>query len=311
MTSLRIVFMGTPDFAVPTLKRLIADGEEICGVFTQPDKPQGRKMILQAPPVKEAAIEAGIKVWQPEKMRDESVLATLKELDPELIVVVAYGKILPKDVLELPKYGCINVHGSLLPKYRGAAPIQWSVLNGDKVTGITTMQMDVGLDTGDILLMREVEIDENETSGELYDRMALVGADLCSETLAALKEGKLNPVKQNDADSSYASMLSRDLSEIDWTKSAAEIHNKVRGLQPWPVACTTLNGKRMKIHSTRLCGKTSGNAGAVVNTKPLTVACGDGNGLIVNEVQLDGSKKMRSEDFLRGRPIEKNTVLGE
>lgn len=303
--------MGTPDFAVPTLKRLIADGEEVCGVFTQPDKPQGRKMILQAPPVKVVAQENEIPVWQPTKMRDGTALAILQELQPELIVVAAYGKILPQEILDLPKYGCICVHGSLLPKYRGAAPIQWSVINGEAVAGVTTMLMDAGIDTGDMLLKAETKIGENETSGELYDRLAEIGAELCSKTLAELKKGTLKAEKQQDSESNYAPMLSREISEIDWSQPAQSVHNLVRGLQPWPVACTTLNGKRMKIHATRMAGSASGEAGTVVQQKPFTVVCGDGNCVTLEEVQLDGGKRMKSEDFLRGRPVEPGTLLGK
>ena len=233
---MRTVFMGTPDFAVPCLQRLFDCGCEVCGVFTQPDKPKGRHGVLTAPPVKELALKMGVPVFQPTKMRDGTALEMLKSVQPELVIVVAYGKILPKEILDYPKYGCINIHASLLPKLRGAAPIQWSVINGCKVTGVTSMQMDEGLDTGDMLISREIEIGENETAGELHDRLSALGADVLEETLEALKKGELKPVKQNDAEFTYAPMLSKELSPVDWSLSAREVHNKIRGLSPWPSA---------------------------------------------------------------------------
>lgn len=259
MIRLKIVFMGTPDFAVPGLRRLIEDGHEVAGVFTQPDKPKGRKQILTMPPVKKLALEHHIAVFQPQKMRDGSAYAILKDLSPDLIVVVAYGKILPEDILNLPRYGCINIHGSLLPRYRGAAPIQWSVINGEKVTGVTAMQMDAGLDTGDMLGTVQTEIGENETSGELYERLAQLGASLLSQTIADIAAGRAKRTPQDDALSSYAPMLSKELSPIDWHKSAAVVHNQVRGLSPWPGASTRLEGKILKIHRTVLAGAGKGS----------------------------------------------------
>ncbi len=309
---MRIVFMGTPDFAVPTLERLIADGHDIVGVFTQPDKPKGRGYQLQAPPVKEVALKAGIPVYQPNTFKDGAALEILQELAPELIIVVAYGKLLPKAVLDLPKYGCINVHGSLLPKYRGAAPIQWAVLNGDEVAGVTTMQMDVGLDTGDMLMKTETPIGENETSGELFDRLMVLGAQLCADTIAALQQGTLTPEKQDNDASTYASMLSKEMCPIDWQKTAQEVHNQVRGLAPWPVAITKLGGKRMKIHATRKTEAKPGSAvpGEVISERPLIVACGGGTALEIVELQAEGSKRMKADVYVCGHAVKPGTRLG-
>ena len=310
---MRIVYMGTPDFAVAALKRILQDGHEVVAVFTQPDKPQGRKMVLTPPEVKVCALEAGIPVYQPESFKDESQLDLLRELNPEVIVVAAYGKLLPKYVLDLPKYGCINIHGSLLPKYRGAAPIQWAVINGEKTAGVTAMQMDVGLDTGDMLLTMETEVGENETAGELFDRLAEMGAELISETLRRLPEG-IPAVPQDESESTYASMLKKEMAVIDWTKPAQQVHNLVRGLNPWPVALTPLDGKRLKVFETRLTGTSSGaQPGEVVLSDPkkgLEVCCGDGQVLAVTEVQLVGKKRMHACDYLRGHPIPAHTVLG-
>lgn len=308
---MKIVFMGTPDFAVPCLRRLIEDGHEIAGVFTQPDKPKGRKQILTMPPVKELALEHGIPVFQPQTMRDGSAYAVLKDLAPELIAVVAYGKILPEEILNLPRYGCVNIHGSLLPRYRGAAPIQWAVLHGEKVTGVTAMQMDAGLDTGDMLQWVQTEIGENETSGELYERLAGLGASLLSDTVANLSSGRVARTPQDGSLSSYAPMLSKELSPIDWHKSAATVHNQVRGLSPWPVASTRLEGKTLKIHRTALAGMAKGQPGVVVSETPLLVACGDGNAVEILELQYEGGKRMETGAFLRGHRIPTGTKLGE
>ena len=298
---MRVVFMGTPDFAVSTLERLCQSSHEVAAVYTQPDKPVGRKQVLTPPEVKLCAEKYGVPVYQPATLRDENSYKELKELGPDVIVVAAYGKILPKNILDIPKYGCVNVHGSLLPKYRGAAPIQWSVLNGDKVAGVTTMLMAEGLDTGDILLKAETEIGENETSAELFDRLAELGADLLMKTLDELDT--ITPVKQNEAEATYTAKISRELCPIDWTKPNSEVHNKVRGLQTWPVACAALNGKEVKIHSTLLCPK-SGAAGEIIAVNPLTVACGEGS-VIIKELQLSGKKRMTSEAFLLGHPLKK------
>lgn len=301
---MKVVFMGTPDFAVPCLERLVSDGHDVAAVFTQPDKPKGRGYTLTPPPVKVCAMEHGIEVFQPKSMKDGEALEILKKIEPQLIAVVAFGKILPKEILDLPPYGCINVHGSLLPKYRGAAPIQWSVLNGDKITGITTMYMDVGLDTGDMLLKSETEIGENETSGELYDRMKVMGADLLSETIKKLEDGTVTRTKQKDEESSYASMLDKSMCRIDWNQSADKVHNKVRGLSPWPVAVAELNGKKVKIHKTLLNGVSGkkGDCGEIISLNPFVVACSDG-AVEILELQLEGKKRMNSKDFLMGHRL--------
>ena len=307
---MKTVFMGTPDFAVPTLLRLLHDGHQICGVFTQPDKARGRSNALQPTPVKVAAMEHAIPVFQPQSMKTPEALEQLKKLAPELIVVVAYGRLLPKAVLELPQYGCINVHASLLPKYRGAAPIQWSVINGETVTGVTTMFMDIGLDTGDILQKAETPIGENETAKQLHDRLSLMGADLCSETVSLLQEGKLTRSKQDDSQSCYAPMLTRELSPIDWTKSAWQIHNQIRGLTPWPGAETVFAGKRLKIHDSRLAADHAGKPGEIISELPLVIACGGQTALELTELQYEGGKKMHVSDFLRGHRMEVGTLLG-
>lgn len=301
---MRIVFMGTPEFAVPCLQRLIDCGHEISGVFTQPDKPQGRKMILTPPPVKALALENGLTVYQPQKMKDGTALEMLKEANPELVIVVAYGKILPKEILEFPKYGCINIHASLLPKLRGAAPIQWSVINGCKKTGVTSMQMDEGLDTGDMLITAELEIGENETAGELHDRVSALGAEVLEQTIAALQNGELKPKKQNHDEFTYAPMLSKELSPIDWNLPAHEVHNKIRGLSPWPSATAVLNGKKVKIHKSVLVSQKGGAAGEVAeNGKRLVVACGDGECIEILNLQAEGKKAMSAADFMRGNPV--------
>ncbi|MDY4443423.1 MAG: methionyl-tRNA formyltransferase [Butyricicoccus sp.] len=310
---MRMVFMGTPDFAVNSLERLIADGHDIVGVFTQPDKPRGRKMKLTPPPVKQLALTHNIPVFQPDTFKNESQLALLQELNPEVIVVVAYGKLLPGYVLDLPKYGCINVHGSLLPKYRGAAPVQWMVLNGETTAGVTTMYMDRGLDTGDILLVSETKVGENETAGELFDRLAAMGADLISETIKRLPEG-IERKPQDDGQSTYVSVLDKKMSVVDWSKSAQEVHNLIRGLDPWPVAVTTRGEVRLKLFQSRLTGKTTSlPAGSVTEADPKTglfVACGDGQVLQITEIQMVGKKRMPAGDYLRGHGMEPGTVLG-
>ena len=285
---MNIVFMGTPDFAVPALEKLVKSSHKISAVYTQPDKPVGRKQILTPPDVKLCAEKYNIPVFQPETLRDENAFKELKSLNPDVIVVVAYGKILPKNILDIPKYGCVNVHGSLLPKYRGASPIQHSVLNGDKVTGVTTMFM------GE-------KMDENETSAELFERLSLLGADLLLKTLEGLENSSITPVKQDESKATYTVKITKSICPIDWTKANYEIHNQVRGLQTWPVAFAKFNGKDIKIHSTFLCDK-SGNAGEVISLNPLTVACGSGS-LIINELQLNGKKRMDSKSFLTGHTI--------
>lgn len=298
---MNIVFMGTPDFAVPTLEKLAQSSHNILAVITQPDKPVGRKQVLTPPDVKVCAEKYNIPVLQPESLRNDNSFNEIKSLAPDVIVVVAYGKILPKNILDIPRYGCVNVHGSLLPKYRGASPIQSAVLNGDKISGVTTMFMDEGLDTGDILLKKETEIGENETSAELFDRLSYMGADLLLKTLEGLENGSITPEKQNENDATYTVKITKDMCPIDWGKPALVIHNQVRGLQTWPVAVSKLGGKDVKIHSTVLCEK-SGAPGEIISVNPLTVACGEGS-LIIKELQLSGKKRMDSKSFLLGHPL--------
>ncbi|MBQ5398213.1 MAG: methionyl-tRNA formyltransferase [Ruminococcus sp.] len=305
---MNIVFMGTPDFAVPTLKKLCESGHNILAVYTQPDKPVGRKQVLTPPDVKVCALENGLEVFQPTSLKDDNSYEELKALNPDLIVVVAYGKILPKNILDIPRLGCVNVHGSLLPKYRGASPIQSAVLSGDKVSGVTTMFMGEGLDTGDILLRSETEIGENETSAELFDRLALLGADLLLETVEKLSRGEITPVKQDESQATYTKKITKDMCPINWSEPNEKIHNQVRGLQTWPVALTKLDGKDLKIHSTFLCGK-QGEAGSVISLDPLTVACGEGS-LVIDELQLSGKKRMKSDAFLLGHPLSIGARLG-
>lgn len=305
---MRIVFMGTPDFAVPSLQALIDAGHDVCAVYTQPDKPQGRKQILTAPPVKTLALEHDIPVFQPNTLKNEVEQARLRELAPEVIIVVAYGKLLPKAVLDIPPHGCINVHGSLLPRWRGAAPIQWAVIAGDEMAGVTTMQMAEGLDTGDMLLTYETKVGEKETAGELFDRLAQSGAELLIQTLVKLDE--ITPRPQDDAQSCYAHMLDKQMAVIDWSKSAHEIDCLIRGLNPWPIALTTLSGERLKVFAAE---KAAGNGepGTVLEADPkkgLTVACGEG-ALKLTEIQLVGGKRMKATDFLRGHAIEVGTKL--
>lgn len=306
---MRIVMMGTPDFAVPCLERLIADGHTIPLVVTQADKPKGRGHHMTPPPVKVCALEHGIEVFQPTKIKDEAALDVIRAAAPDLIVVVAYGKILPKALLDMPKYGCINVHGSLLPQYRGAAPIQWAVLDGQEKTGITTMWMNEGLDTGDMLMKSEREIPFDMTAGELFDALCGDGAELLSQTIDALEKGTLRPEKQDDSQATYASMLTKDMSAIDWTKPALTLHNQVRGLNPWPSAVCRCQGKMMKIHTARPAGGTDAAPGTVVSVAPLTVACGDGTALELVEVQYEGGKRMPAADFLRGHPMKAGEPL--
>lgn len=305
---MRIVFMGTPDFAVPSLQALIDAGHDVCAVYTQPDKPQGRKQILTAPPVKTLALAHNIPVFQPNTLKNEDEQARLRALTPEVIIVVAYGKLLPKAVLDIPPHGCINVHGSLLPRWRGAAPIQWAVIAGDEKAGVTTMQMAEDLDTGDMLLTYETKVGEKETAGELFDRLAQSGAELLTQTLVKLDE--ITPRPQDDAQSCYAHMLDKKMAVIDWSKSAHEIDCLIRGLNPWPIALTTLSGERLKVFAAE---KAAGNGepGTVLEADPkkgLTVACGEG-ALKLTEIQLVGGKRMKATDFLRGHAIEVGTKL--
>ncbi len=296
---MRIVYMGTPDFAVPALRALAASPKhEVAAVFTQPDKPQGRKQIMTPPDVKVCALELGIPVCQPSSMKTDEALELLDSFAPEVIVVAAYGQILPKPVLELPKYGCVNIHGSLLPKYRGAAPIQQAVLDGEAVTGVTAMLMDVGLDTGDILMKKETPIGENETAGELFDRLSRLGAELILETLDGLEAGTLVPEKQDEALATHTAKIDKSLCPVDFNKSAEEVHNKIRGLYPWPVATCELAGKRVRLHRAAIVDK-SGRPGELLSEKPLIIACGS-KAIELLELQPEGKKKMTAEAFAAG-----------
>ena len=308
---MRVIFMGTPDFAAVSLQRLIDDGHEILAVYTQPDKPKGRGYKLTPPPVKELALKYDLPVFQPTRLKNGKVAAQMREFNPDIIIVVAYGRLLQKDILELPPLGCVNVHASLLPKYRGAAPIQWMVLNGEKEAGVTTMYMAEGLDTGDMILKATTPIGENETSGELWDRLAVLGAECLSDTMKLFENGRAPAEPQNDAEMTYAPMLEKAMGNIDFTKSAQEIHNLVRGMNPWPSAYTRMEGKLLKIHESRIEkieGK-CGEPGEIINPAEFIVACGEG-ALKLTVVQLEGSKRMESSVFLRGHALEKGQKLG-
>lgn len=309
---MKIVYMGTPDFAVPCLERLVKDGYDVACVVTQPDKPQGRKQILTPSDVKVKALELGLEVYQPQSLRNDEAYEYLKSFNADFFIVAAYGKILPKNILDLPKYACINVHGSLLPKYRGAAPIQRSVLGGDKITGITTMLMGEGLDTGDMLLKSEYPIDINATSGEVFDALAQSAPDLLIETIDKFVKGEITPEKQDESRATYAHMLSKDEAVIDWSASAAEIHNLVRGMSPWPVAYSFYGGKKIKIFTTRLTDENSTlEAGKLKEDKnKIFVSCGDGKLLEVLSLQLEGGKRLEAKQFLAGHPVTADTKLG-
>lgn len=309
---MRIAFMGTPDFAVDCLKALAESEHEIVGVFCQPDKPVGRKQELTPPDVKVEALRHGFEVFQPSSLRNGKGVEILEKIKPDLVVVVAYGKILPSDFLSFPRYGCINIHASVLPKYRGASPIHFAVLNGDKITGVTAQQMDEGLDTGDILHVKTVEIGENDTTEYMYEVLAPLGAKVLMETLEKLENNQLEPVKQDEALASKVGLLTKDMSNIDWSKSAFEIHNKIRGLYSWPGASTKLNGKTLKIHKSILSDKKGkNNNGEVIDSDGrLIICCGDNCCIELLEVQLEGKKRMEVSSFLNGYNIEKGTILG-
>lgn len=299
---MKIVFMGTPDFAVPSLEQLLADGHHILGVYCQPDKPQGRHFVMTPPPVKVLAQQQGIPVYQPETFKDDQVQAQLSALGPELVVVAAYGKILPQAVLDIPAKGCINVHGSLLPKYRGAAPIQWAIINNEPIAGVTIMQMAQGLDTGDMLLKKETPIGADETAGALFDRIAKLGAQALSEAVASL--GTLMPVAQDDALACWSPPLKKSDGEIDWTQDAQMLYARIRGVTPWPGAYTFFNGKRLKIHRAAIdsLDKKSGVPGELIDSKRLVIACGCG-AVELLEVQLEGAKRIVAADFIRGQRL--------
>ncbi len=322
---MRIVFMGTPDFSVPALKALVEAGHQVIAVVTQPDKPKGRGKEVQMTPVKIQAMEYGIPVYQPAKVREASFVEVLQGMEADVYVVIAFGQLLPKAVLELPKYGCINIHASLLPKYRGAAPIQWCVIDGERETGITTMMMDVGLDTGDMLEKTVIPIEEKETGGSLHDKLSLAGGALILSTLKKLEEGTLVRTPQTDEGTCYAKMLTKSLGDIDWNQSAVSIERLIRGLNPWPSAYTLWNGKTIKIWSADVT--TSREAAAFLSESgvpsetgitPGTVVCSDkhslvvctGDGLLsVRELQMEGKKRMDTPAFLRGYPIPEGDVF--
>ena len=310
---MRIAFMGTPDFSVDCLKALVESKHEVVGVFCQPDKPVGRKQELTPPDVKVEALKHNLKIFQPVSLKNGKGVEILEEIKPDLVVVVAYGKLLPHDFLVYPKYGCINIHASILPKYRGASPIHFAVLNGDEETGVTAMQMDDGLDTGDILHIKKCPIGINDTTERMYEIMAPLGAETLMETIDMLEKGQLDPIKQDDSLSSKVGLLTREMSAIDWSKSAFEIHNKIRGLYSWPGASTMLGGKTLKIHSAVLSDKKANNKiGEVIDSNgKLIVACGDGNCIELKTVQLEGKKRMEVSAFLNGYSVEKGTVLGQ
>lgn len=306
---MRILFMGTPDIAAESLAALLDAGHEVCGVFTRRDKPVGRKQILTAPPVKQLAVEHGLSVYQPRTLRDGSSDELIKELAPDIIVVVAYGCIIPPQLLHAAKYGCINLHVSLLPKYRGSAPIQWAVLNGDEGTGVTIMQLDEGLDTGDILMVEPVTIDPEETSGELFDRVSAVGAGTLVTALEKIEAGELTPRKQDNAAATMAPPLTKDMAQFDFTQDAAHIHNWVRGMNPWPMAWfVTAGGKKVKVTECRVAASNGEAPGTVLSTKPLTVACADGAVQLLHVVP-EGKKPMDGTSFAAGLRLKAGDTL--
>lgn len=302
---MRVVFMGTPDIAAACLKRILADGFDVVGVYTQPDRPKGRGMKLVCSPVKEAALAAGIPVFQPEHFREEETVAQLRALKPDICAVVAYGRILPQKVLDVPALGCINIHASLLPKYRGSAPYQWAVLDGLTETGVTAQYMALKMDAGDVIDVAKTPIGENETAGQLLDRLALLGAELLSKTLTRFENGTVTAVAQNEAEVSYAPMLDKSMCPIDWTKTARQVHNQIRGLHPWPVATMELQGKTVKVHASKVA-EGSGKPGEILGlTKTgLLIACGEG-AVEVLSLQAEGGKRMAAPDYFRGHPLER------
>ena len=306
---MRIVFMGTPEFAVSSLRRLVEDGHEIVGVFTQPDKPGNRKR-LTAPPVKDYALSVGLPVYQPESMRDPAALALLQGLTPELTVVAAYGQILPEAVLNVPPLGSINVHGSILPKYRGAAPINRAILNGERETGVTIMHMAKKLDAGDVISVRATPIDPDEDALQLFDRLAALGASLLADTIPAIAAGTATRTPQNDAEATYAAMLSRDMSPIDWSKTAEETVDQIRALVPWPCATMALDGKTAKVWRAKRGGGTTDAPGTLRAVKGgIACACGDGKCVVVTEVQSEGGKRMAASAWLNGKRVAPGTVI--
>lgn len=309
---MKILFMGTPDFAAHILKRLIEAGHEIMGVVTQPDKQKGRGKAISFPPVKEMAIEHRLSIYQPFKVKDPEFIQLIRELEPEVIVVAAFGQILPKELLDIPQYGCINVHASLLPKYRGAAPIQYSIIDGEEETGITIMYMDVGLDTGDMILQAKTPISPEETGGSLHDKLAVLGADLLIQALDDIKEGKATRTPQDDSKATYVKMLSKDMGNIDFTKSAVQIERLIRGLNPWPSAFTKLEGKTLKIWKANIESTDRvAKPGEILEVRKDAIVVMTGqDALVIRELQLEGKKRMSAEAFLRGYSVTVGTQLG-
>ncbi len=312
---MKILFMGTPDFAAESLNAMIRAKLDVAAVISQPDKPKGRGHKLMPTDVKVAAQTAGIEVYQPESLKNEAILPLLRKINPELIVVAAYGKILPEYIINYPKYGCINVHASLLPKYRGAAPIQWSVINGDLYTGVTIMQMDKGLDTGDMISTVTTEIGEYETAGELFDRLAVMGGELLVKTIADIENGKISPTPQNHDEHTYAPMLNKELGKIDWNKSTREISKLICGMNPWPLAYTLYKGGVLKIVDATMANDypKNGKCGEILaleKGRGLMVSTGDGT-ICIKTAQFPESRKMSVEDYARGHEVEKGVILGE
>ncbi|KAB3533140.1 methionyl-tRNA formyltransferase [Alkaliphilus serpentinus] len=310
---MRIIFMGTPDFAVPCLEALIEEGHEIIGVFTQPDKPKGRGNKLTMPPVKEVAQEAGLIVYQPENMKTDEVFEIVNDLEPDLIIVVAYGHILPKRILNIPPFGCINVHASLLPKYRGAAPINWVIINGEASTGVTTMYMEEGLDTGDMILKEKIAIKPDETAGELHDRLSIIGAEVLTKTIDLIEVGGVEREPQKDEEATYAKIMSKDLGKIHWANEAIKIKNLIRGTIPWPGAFTTYINRTMKIWRGRVENIDEEYLpGKIIEVSKEGIYVGTSKGLlIIEELQFSGGKRMTVKEYLVGNTIEKGIVLGE
>ncbi len=308
---MRVIFMGTPDFAVQTLEKIIACGHEVVLVVTQPDKPKGRGNVVQFPPVKETALVHGLEVYQPKRVREEECVEYLRGYQPDMIVVAAFGQILPKEILEMPQYGCINVHASLLPKYRGAAPIQWAVINGDKVSGVTIQRMALGIDTGDIIGKVEIELAADETGGSLFDRLAIAGADLCVSVMDKIKAGTAEYIAQDETEATHVGMINKQLGNINWELDAVSIERLVRGLNPWPSAYTKLNGKTLKIwQAAVVTGDEPARAGTMIKVTRDELWVQTGNGqLALLEVQLEGKKRMAIADFLRGYPVTEGTII--
>lgn len=309
---MKIVFMGTPEFAVPCLQKIIDEGHEVVAVVTQPDKPKGRGKKLAMPPVKELALKYDIAVYQPLKAREESFVDTLKEMNPELIVVVAFGQILPKSILDIPKYGCVNVHASLLPRYRGAAPLNWVIINGEEKTGVTTMYMDEGLDTGDMILKSEIPLDDEITAGELHDKMMIDGAKVLKETIDLIEKGEAPREKQSNEDTCYSPIMNKSLGNIDWKKSAIDIHNLVRGINPWPSAYTTYEGQTMKIWKTKVIDKNSDkDPGTIISVDKEGINVSTSEGILqIKEIQMAGKKRMEVPEYIKGNNINTDIILG-